>query len=114
MLGGLGACSPEKILIKTVRSGAIWAFPKNVITILKINNFKVTKSTTTELNCHIFLPDQPRCVCYLKMIRFRTEKGGLGGYPPQKQKKILKIKQNGSFSFIYFCLLAGLPRSPKL
>ena len=26
----------------------------------------------------------------------------------------LKIKQNGGFSFIFFCYLAGLPRSPKL
>ena len=26
VLGGPGACSPVKILIKMVRSGAIWAF----------------------------------------------------------------------------------------
>ena len=48
MLGGdPGACTPGKILIKTVRSGAIWGVPKYVITILKSDNFKVTKSKTT-------------------------------------------------------------------
>ena len=86
MLGGSGGMLPRENFDKI---GAIWCnlgIPKNVITILKINNFKVTKSTTTELNCHIFLPDQCRCVCYMKMIRFRTEKGGLEGYPPRSRK----------------------------
>ena len=77
---GPGACSPRESFDK---NGAIWCnlgVPKNVITILKIINFKVTKSTRTELNCHIFLSDQRRCVLYMKMIIFifRTEKGGLG------------------------------------
>ena len=42
MLGGSGGMPPPpvKILIKTVRSGAIWALPKYVITILKINSFQ--------------------------------------------------------------------------
>ena len=47
--GGPGACSLGENFDK---NGAIWCnlgVPKNVITILKINNFKVTTSTTTEL-----------------------------------------------------------------
>ena len=39
--------------------------------------------------------------------------GGLGGYPPEAEENLKKIKQNGGFSFM-FCFLAGLPRSPKL
>ena len=39
------------------KNSVIWCnlgIPRYVITILKINNLKVTKSTTTESNCHIF------------------------------------------------------------
>ena len=45
--GGPGACSPRENFDK---NSTIWCnlgIPKYVITILKINNFKVTKSTTT-------------------------------------------------------------------
>ena len=55
MLGGSGGMLPLENFDK---NSAIWdnlGIPKYVITILKINNFKVTKSTTTEFNCHIFL-----------------------------------------------------------
>ena len=76
------------------KNGAIWcnlSIPKNVNAILKINNFKVTKSTTTELNCHISLSDEHRCMCYMKMIRFRTE-------AEENFKKQTKWKL-----FLYFC-----------
>ena len=33
--------------------------------------------------------------------------GGSGGLSPQKQKKFLKIKQNGGFSFIIFAFWQG-------
>ena len=72
MVGGSGGMLPRDNFDKM---SAIWCnldVPKYVFTILKINNFKVTKSTTTELNCHIFLSDESRCACYTKMIRFRT------------------------------------------
>ena len=47
MLGGSGGMLPREEFDK---NGAIWCslgVLKNEITILKINNFKVTKSTTT-------------------------------------------------------------------
>ena len=56
------------------KNGAIWGnlgVPKYGFTNLKISNCKVTKSTTTKLNYHIFLSDQ-RDVHAIKMIRFRT------------------------------------------
>ena len=37
---------------------------------------------------------------------------GVWGLSPQKQKKILKIKQNGGFSFI-FLLFGRAPQIPK-
>ena len=77
------------------KNGAIWCnlgIPKNVNAILRINNFKVTKSTTTELNCNIFLSDERRCICYMKMIRFRTEKGSGGIPPPPPRSRKLKKK----------------------
>ena len=72
MLGGSGGMLPRENFDKM---SGIWCnlgVPKYVFTILKINNFKVTKPTTTEINCHIFLSDQRRCACYSKMIRYRT------------------------------------------
>ena len=84
MLGGSGGMLPREIFDK---NGAIWCIfgvPKYVITILKINNFKVTKSTTTELNCHIF-SGQCRCARYTKMIRFRTSKGFWGASPRSRR-----------------------------
>ena len=42
------------------KNGAIWCnlgIPKYAITKLKISNFKVNKSTTTKVNCHIFFPE---------------------------------------------------------
>ena len=109
MLGGSGGMLHRENFDKNC---AIWCnlgVPKNVITILKINNFKVTKSTTTELNCHIVLSDHRRCVCYMQMIRFRTEKGGLGDIPPEAEENF----KNQTIYF-FFCLLVGLPRSTKL
>ena len=50
---GGGACSPGKILIK-------WCdldVPKYAIIKLKISYFKVNKSTTTKVNCHIFIAE---------------------------------------------------------
>ena len=72
MLGGVRGHVPLENFDK---NRAVWCnlgVPKYVITILKINTFKVTKSTTTELNCHIFLSDQRTCAWHTKMIRVRT------------------------------------------
>ena len=67
------------------KNGAMWcnlSVPNYDITKLKINNFKVNKSTTTKVNCHIFSLGQSRCTCYTRINTFRIYKGGLG-----KQKK---------------------------
>ena len=44
----------------------------------------------------------------MKINTFRLYKGGLGGIPKEAEE-ILKIKQNGGFSFIYFLLFGGAP-----
>ena len=92
------------------KNSAIWCnlgIPKYVISILKINNFKVTKSTTTEINCHIFSPTNIDVHAILKLCYLELKRG-VGGWwlppPPQKQENFLKIKQNGGFSFIFFLL----------
>ena len=72
------------------KNGAIWCnlgVPKSAITKLKINNFNVSKSTTTKVNCHISLRDQSRCTCYTRINTFGIYKGVWGAIP-QKQKKI--------------------------
>ena len=82
MLGGPKACSPGKILIKTVLSGAMWA-SQTVITNRKTNNFRVTKSTTTKHNRHMFHSDLFfRCACYVKINTFTIDKGVWGGVFP--------------------------------
>ena len=90
------------------KNGAIWCnlgVPKYAITKLKINNFKLKQSTTTKLIA-IFTRDVNLDVRYTKRNTFRSYKGGLG-LSPQKQKKFLKIKQNGGFSFIFFAFWQG-------
>ena len=54
MLGGPGGMLLRENFDK---NGAIWCYLgvlKYAITKLKIRNFKVNKSTTTKVNCHIF------------------------------------------------------------
>ena len=55
--GGSGGMLPRENFDK---NGAIWCdvgVPKYVITNRKTNNFKVTESTTTTHNRHMFHPD---------------------------------------------------------
>ena len=71
--GGSGGMLPQENFDKNGAGCCNLGVPKYVITILKIDTFKVTKSTTTELNCHIFLSNQRTCACmHPKMIRVRT------------------------------------------
>ena len=60
MLGGSGGAGGSLGMLPQEnfdKNGAMWcnlSVPKYAITKLKINNFKVNKSTTTKVNCHIF------------------------------------------------------------
>ena len=98
------------------KNGEIWCnlgVPKYVITILKINNFKVTKSTTTEFNCHIFSQLNVDVHAILNFL-VKNLKGGSGWLSPQKQKNFFKNRTKWRLFLYFFCFLAGLPRSPKL
>ena len=79
-----------------------------MITILKINNFKVTKSTTTEFNCHNFSPTNLDVHAILNLLDLELKRGsgGGGGYPPQKQNNFFK-NQIKCRLFLYFFLLFG-------
>ena len=72
------------------KNSAVWCnlgIPKYVITVLKINFIKVTKSTTTELNCHIFSPTNIEVHAILKLFDLELKRGGLGGgYPPRSRR----------------------------
>ena len=77
------------------KNGAIWCnlgVPKSAITKLKINNFKVNKSTTTKLIAISPPPppprDQARCTCYTRINAFGIYKGGRGGgaIPPEAEE----------------------------
>ena len=78
MLGGLGGMLPRENFDK---NGAIWCNlgSKYVITILKINNFKVTKSTTTEFNCHNFSPTNLDVHAILNLLDLELKRGSGGG-----------------------------------
>ena len=86
------------------KNGAIWCnlgVPKSAITKLKINNFKVIKSTTTKANCLISPVVNLDVHVIRKQIHLEFTRGS-GGYPPRSRRKFKKIKQNGGFSFIFF------------
>ena len=88
MLGGSGGMLPRE---KFDKNSAIWCnlgMPKYVITILKINKFKVTKSTTTEFNCHIFSPTNIDVHAILKLFDLELKRGS-GGLSPPPRSRIL-------------------------
>ena len=76
------------------KNGAIWCnlgVPKSAITKLKISTFKVNKSITTKVNCHIFFPEVNLDVHVIrKLIHLELSR-----------RNFKKIKQNGGFSFIF-------------
>ena len=89
------------------KNGAIWCnlgVPKYAITKVKINHFKVNKSTTTKVNCH-FPPEVNLDV----HNTFKIYRGVWGGIPPEAEDFFKKIKQNGGFSFIFFLLFGRAP-----
>ena len=108
MLGGSGGMLSLENFDK---NSAIWCnlgIPKYVITILKINNFKVTKSTTTEFNCYIFFPTNIDVHAIVKLFNFELKRGVWGS------RRIFKKSNKMEVFPLFFCFLAGLPRSPKL
>ena len=67
------------------KNSAIWCnlgIPKYVITILKINDFKVSKSTTTKFNCHIFSPTNIDVHVILKLFDLELKRGAI---PPEAE-----------------------------
>ena len=112
MLGGSGMLPWENF----DKNSAIWCnlgIPKYVITILKINNFKATKSTTTEFNCHIFSPTNIDVHAILKLFDFKLKRGVWGAIPSEIEQ-FFKNQTKWRLFLYLFCFLAGLPRSPKL
>ena len=94
------------------KNSAIWCnlgIPKYVISILKINNFKVTKSTTTEINCHIFSPTNIDVHAILKLCYLELKRG-VGGWwlppPPPEAEEFFKNQTKWRL-FLYFFLLFG-------
>ena len=84
MLGGSGGMLREnfdKKPCRLVQSGR----SRYVITILKINTFKVTKSTTTELNCHIFSQINVNVHAIRKWLELELKRGVWGAIPPEAE-----------------------------
>ena len=96
-------------MIKMVQSGG----SKVCFTNLKNKNVKDNKSITTKLNCHIFILENLDVHVCKKINTLELKGGGVWGAISPEVEEILKIKQNGGFSFI-FSFLAGLSKSPKL
>ena len=115
MLGGSGGILPQENCDK---NSAIWCtlgFPKYVITILKINNFKFTKSTTTKFNCHIFSPTNIDVHAYLKLFDLELKRGVWGAIPPEAEE-FLKNQTKWRLFLYFFAFWQGSldPQNYKL
>ena len=99
---------PPKIFGK---NGAFWCnlgVPKYAITKLKISNFKVNKSTTTEVDWHIFPPEVNLDVHVIrKLIHLEFTRGVCGAIPPEAEENLKNQTKWRLFLYFYFFLLFG-------
>ena len=103
MLGGPGACSPEKILIKTERSGAIRGIQKYVMTILKMNTFQQQQNLIA-----IFFSQINVDVHAIQKWSDRELKRGVWGFtPPEAEDFFKKSNKMEAFPLFFFAFWQG-------